>query len=50
MLTLGGGAGDININLYVLPAGNLHMMHSMIADELQFREAHAHTFAVESKQ
>ena len=44
------GWGDININFSILTVGKLHMMHSMIVDELQFHEAHSHTNVVESKK
>ena len=40
------GAGDININLFVSPTRNMHLMHNMISNELQFHEAHARTTTV----
>lgn len=44
------GPGDININLSMLPIGNLQSMHSMITDELQYIEATNHIHTMESQK
>ena len=40
----------INVDLAMLPAGKLHMVHIMIMDELKFHEAQSYRIATEAHQ